>query len=89
MEVRPGSRSPTTAQSRGRGSGSGLRQQRRDARGPRKDIIIRLPEDVARQLKVVSACEGKTVQDFCAEAIIPQIEKAMDKHGLSAAQIAR
>jgi hypothetical protein len=88
MEVRPGSKSPTT-QGAGRGSGSGLRKQRRDALGLRKDIIIRLPEAVARQLKVVAACEGLTVQDFCAQVIIPQIQKAMDKHGLSAEQIAR
>lgn len=54
MEVRPGN-TPTTAQRAGRGSGSGLRKQRRDALGVRKDIIIRLPEEVARQLKVVAA----------------------------------
>jgi hypothetical protein len=30
-----------------------------------------------------------TVQDFCEQAIVPQIQKAMDKHGLSAEQIAR
>ena len=88
MEVRPG-RTSTTTRGAGRGSGSGLRRQRRDALGLRKDIIIRLPEDVARQLKVVAACEGMTVQDFCARAIIPQIEQAMEKHGLSAEQIAR
>jgi hypothetical protein len=88
MEVRP-SHTPTTTQRTGRGSGSDLRKQRRDALGPRKDIIVRLPEEVARQLKVVAACEGITVQDFCAQAIVPQIRKAMDKHGLSAEQIAR
>jgi hypothetical protein len=88
MEVRPGNTSTTTQRS-GRGSGSDLRKQRRDALGLRKDIIIRLPEEIARQLKVVAACEGTTVQDFCAQAIIPQIQKAMDKHGLSAEQIAR
>jgi ribosomal protein L19E len=88
MEVRPRN-TPTTTQRAGRGSGSGLRQRRRDAREPRKDIIIRLKEEIARQLKVVAACEGMTVQDFCEQAIIPQIRKAMDKHGLSAEQIAR
>jgi hypothetical protein len=88
MDVRPGSK-PTTTQRAGRGSGSGLRKQRRDALGLRKDIIIRLPEDVARQLKVVAACEGLTVQDFCAHVIIPQIQKAMAKHGLSAEQLSR
>jgi hypothetical protein len=86
MDVRPSSK-PTTTQGTGRGSGSGLRKQRRDAVGSRKDIIIRLPEAVARQLKVVAACEGLTVQDFCAHAIIPQIQQAMDKHGLSAEQL--
>ena len=88
MDVRPGSK-PTTTQGTGRGSGSGLRKQRRDALGSRKDIIIRLPEAVARQLKVVAACEGLTVQDFCAHVIIPEIQKVMQKHGLSAEQIAR
>jgi predicted DNA binding CopG/RHH family protein len=88
MEVRPG-HTPTTTQRTGRGSGSGLRKQRRDALGPRKDIIVRLPEEVARQLKVVAACEGMTIQDFCEEAIMPQIRKAMEKHGLSPEQIAR
>jgi hypothetical protein len=88
MDVRPGSK-PTTTQRAGRGSGSGLRQQRRDALGLRKDIIIRLPEEVARHLKVVAACEGLTVQDFCAQVIIPQIQKVMDKHGLSAEQLSR
>jgi hypothetical protein len=68
--------------------GSGLRKRRRDALGPRKDIIVRLPEEVARQLKVVATCEGMTVQDFCEQAIMPQIRKAMDQHGLSA-EIAR
>jgi hypothetical protein len=88
MEVRP-THTPPTTQSVGRGSGSGFRKRRRDAHGPRKDIIIRLPEEVARQLKVVAACEGMTVQDFCEQLIIPGIQKSMDKHGLSAEQIAR
>jgi len=88
MEVRPGSKT-TTTQRGGRGSGATLPKQRQDALGPRKDIIIRLPEAVARQLKVVAACEGLTVQDFCAQAIIPQIQQAMAKHGLSAEQLSR
>jgi hypothetical protein len=88
MEIRPGT-TPDTGQRAGRGSGAGLRKRRRDALGPRKDIIIRLPEAVARQLKVVAACEGLTVQDFCAQVIIPQIQKAMDRHGLSADQLSR
>jgi hypothetical protein len=88
MEVRPGP-TPTSTQKAGRGSGAGIRQRRRDTLGCRKDIIIRLPEEVARQLKVVAAYEGMTIQDFCAQAIIPQIQKAMEKHGISPAQLAR
>ena len=88
MEVRP-THTPTTTPSVGRGSGSGLRKRRRDEHGPRKAIIVRLPEEIARQLKVVAACEGMTVQDFCEQAIIPEIGKAMHKHGLSAEQLSR
>jgi hypothetical protein len=88
MEVRPQS-TPSTGQRAGRGSGASLRKQRSDALGLRKDIIIRLPEAVAHQLKIVAAYEGMTVQDFCEQAIVPQIRKAMDKYGLSAEQLAR
>jgi hypothetical protein len=73
----------------GRGSGAGLRKRQSDARGPRKDIIIRLPEAVAYQLKIVAAYEQMTVQDFCVQAIVPQIQQAMHKHGLTAEQLAR
>jgi hypothetical protein len=44
---------------------------------------------VAHQLKIVAAYEGMTIQDFCAQAIMPQIQQAMQKHGLSAEQLAR
>jgi hypothetical protein len=88
METRPGTRQESQARE-SRGSGPGVRKRRSDALGVRKDIIIRLPEEVARQLKVVAACERMTVQDFCEQAIMPQIRKAMDKHGLSAEQLAR
>jgi hypothetical protein len=88
METRPGTRQESKLRE-SRGSGPGVRKRRSDALGLRKDIIIRLPEEVARQLKVVAACERMTVQDFCEQAIVPQIRKAMDKHGLSAEQIAR
>jgi hypothetical protein len=88
METRPGTRHEAP-RGEGKGSGARLRKRRRDARGLRKDIIIRLPEEVARQLKVVAACEGKTVQDFCEQAIVPEIRKGMQKHGLSAEQLAR
>jgi hypothetical protein len=88
METRPGTRQEAQGRE-SRGSGPGVRKRRRDALGLRKDIIVRLPEEVARQLKVVAACEGMTVQDFCEQALMPQIRKAMDKHGLSAEQLAR
>jgi len=88
METRPGKHNESKL-GVSRGSGPGVRKRRRDALGLRKDVIIRLPEEVARQLKVVAACERMTVQDFCEQAIVPQIRKAMDKHGLSAEQIAR
>jgi hypothetical protein len=81
MEVRPGKAAPA-AQRAGRGSGSGLRKRRRDALGPRKGIIIRLPEGLAHQLKVVAAHARITVHDLCAQLIIPGIRKAMQKHGL-------
>jgi hypothetical protein len=88
METRPGKRQELQARE-GRGSGPGVRKRRSNALGLRKDIIIRLPEAVAHQLKVVAACEGVTVQDFCERVIVPEIRKGMDKHGLSAEQIAR
>jgi predicted DNA binding CopG/RHH family protein len=66
-----------------------MRKRRRDALGPRKDIIIRLPEQIAGQLKVVAACKGMTVQDYCEQVIVPQIRKDMDERGLSAEQISR
>jgi hypothetical protein len=88
METRPGKGQESKLRE-SRGSGPGTRKRRRDALGLRKDIIIRLPEEIARQLKVVAACERLTMQDFCEQAIVPQIRKAMDKHGLSAEQISR
>jgi hypothetical protein len=88
VEIRPGT-TPATPQRAGRGSGAAVRKRRSDALGPRKDIIIRLPEAVAHQLKVVAAHEKTTVQEFCAQAILPQIKKAMEKHGLTAEQLAR
>jgi len=88
METRPGTRQESKLRE-GRGSGPGVRKRRSDALGRRKDVIIRLPEGIARQLKVVAACEGMTIQDFCEQAILPQIQKGMQKHGLSAEQISR
>jgi hypothetical protein len=88
MEVRPGKTPATTERTR-RGSGSGLRKQRRDARGPRKDIIIRMDEQAAHRLKVAATHEKMTVTDFCLQAIIPHTDKTLAKHGLSAEQLSR
>ena len=88
MDTRPGK--STDASTRGgRGSGAGARKRRADALGPRKDIIIRMPDALAHQLKVVAAHEGMTVTDFCLEALIPHIERGIVKHGLTAEQLAR
>jgi hypothetical protein len=65
----------------GRGSGPGARRQRADALGPRKDVIIRMPENEASQLKAIAALERMTVQDFVLQAIRPQLERALQKHG--------
>jgi hypothetical protein len=65
-----------------RGSGPGVRRQRSDALGPRKDVIIRMPEDEATQLKAVAALERMTVQEFVLQAIRPELERAARKHGI-------
>jgi hypothetical protein len=88
METRPG-KSTAASTREGRGSGAVVRKRRADALGPRKDIIIRLPEALAHQLKVVAAHEGMTVTDFCLEVIIPHIEYGIAKHGLTVEQLAR
>jgi hypothetical protein len=64
-----------------RGSGPGVRRQRADALGPRKDVIIRMPENEASQLKAIAALERMTVQDFVLQAIRPELERALQKHG--------
>ena len=79
MEIRPRKNKSKTEK---RGSGPGPRRQRSDALGPRKDIIIRMPEDLARRLKIVAAHEEMTITDFCLQAIVPQIDHALAKHGL-------
>jgi hypothetical protein len=66
-----------------RGSGPGVRRQRSDALGPRKDVIIRMPEDEATQLKAVAALERTTVQEFVLQAIRPELERAARKHGIA------
>jgi hypothetical protein len=83
MEVRPG-QTATTAQRAGRESGSGLRKRRRDALGPRKDIIIRMPEEKARRLKIVAASEGTIVTEYCLQIWIPHIESDFEQHMRSA-----
>lgn len=65
-----------------RGSGPGARRPRSDALGPRKDVIIRMPEEEATQLKAVAALERMTVQDFILQAIRPALERARQKHGM-------
>ena len=65
-----------------RGSGPGPRQRRSDAAGPRKDIIIRMPVEVATKLKIAAAHEERTVTDFCLDAILPQLRDTLKKHGL-------
>ena len=80
MEVRPGKHA---AKAQSRGSGPGARKKRSDAIRARKDVIIRMPEGVARQLKIAAACEDMTITDFCLEAILPKIDKALEKHGMN------
>ena len=65
-----------------RGSGPGARRPRADALGPRKDVIIRMPEEEATRLKVVAALERMTVQDFVLQALRPALELASRKHDL-------
>ena len=62
MDIRPG-KHQQDKQGVGRGSGLGARQRRSDALGERKDVIIRMPEELARQLKIVAACEDTTITD--------------------------
>ena len=88
MDIRPGTRQESKLRE-SRGSGPGVRKRRSDALGPRKDIIFRLDEELAQQLKVVAACEKMTVQDLCEQAVVQVIRKGMEKHGLSPEQIAR
>jgi hypothetical protein len=65
-----------------RGSGPGTRRPRADALGPRKDVIIRMPEAEATQLKAAAALERMTVQDFVLQALRPALELAIRKHGI-------
>jgi hypothetical protein len=66
-----------------RGSGPGARKRRSDDLGPRKDVIIRMPENEASQLKAIAALERTTVQDFILDALRPELERALRKHGMA------
>lgn len=79
MEIRPRNNVQKTDT---RGSGPGAKVRRIAEAGPRKAVIIRMPEDLAHQLKVVAAHEEMTAQDFCLDAIRPMIDKALKRHGL-------
>ena len=79
MEVK---RPPREGRLSTRGSGPGVRRQRSDALGPRKDVIIRMPEEEATQLKAIAALERTTVQEFVLQAVRPELERALRKHGM-------
>lgn len=66
----------------GRGSGPGARKRRADALGPRKDVIVRMPEEEATRLKAAAALERMSVQDFVLKAVRPELARALKKHGL-------
>ena len=78
MDTRPG-KSTVASTCEGRGSGAAARKRRTDALGPRKDIIIRMPEDIARRLKIVAASEGTTVTDYCLQILVPHIERDFEQ----------
>lgn len=79
MEIRPQNKAQKSVT---RGSGPGAKPRRIAGTGPRKAVIIRMPEELAHQLKVVAAHEDMTAQDFCLDAIRPLIDKALKRHGL-------
>ena len=81
MEIRPQNKAQKSVT---RGSGQGAKPRRIAGTGPRKAVIIRMPEELAHQLKVVAAHEDMTAQDFCLDAIRPLIDKALKRHGLQA-----
>ena len=86
MEIRP-RRANSTVDTRG--SGPGARKRRSDNLGPRKVVILRMPEDLADKLKIVASHERTTSQNFCMEVIIPHIEETWRKHGLDSLDINR
>ena len=80
MEISPHKRKAALTNTRG--SGPGAKARRSNHSGPRKSVIIRMSEDMAHKLKIVAAHEDITAQDFCLDAIRPQIDKALKRHGL-------
>lgn len=63
-----------------RGSGPGARKRRADDLGPRKDVIVRMSENEATQLKVAAALERTTIQEFVLQAVRPEVQRALKKH---------
>ena len=80
MEIRPPGKQARAGGTRG--SGPGARKRRSDDLGPRKDVIIRMPAEMATKLKIAAAHEEITVTDFCLDAILPHLKQALKKHGL-------
>lgn len=82
MEIRPPGKQTKTGAGGTRGSGPGARKRRSDDLGPRKDVIIRMPAEMATKLKIAAAHEEITITDFCLDAILPQLKQTLKKHGL-------
>ena len=74
MEVKR--RTESTAKSRGSGPGN------KPEKEPRKDVIIRMPESKAKQLKMLAALEEKTITAICLEAIEKHTKPLKEKHGI-------
>jgi len=72
----------TDASAQGRGSGPGKQNSKQAEKEPRKDVIIRMPESKARELKMLAALEDKTITAICLEAIEKYTKPMKDKHGI-------
>ena len=77
MNMRPGGQ-PTTG-APGRGSGAVARQQ---AGVVRRKLLIRLPETMVRELKLVAAHKETSIQDYCEQILGPAIQHDMATRGL-------
>jgi hypothetical protein len=77
MEMRPGGQ-PATSVS-GRGSGAVARRQPGEAR---RKLLIRLPETMVRELKLVAAHKETSIQDYCEQILGPAIQQDMATRGL-------